>query len=117
MFDPTIRSNRGPTSLSRPRRPLIVAKPAWRAGEQRRRRPLSSKPEAVRQRKTRRRRRVGLALFKLYLPYERLARVVRVREGLLPDAPVSRRAIRKNLAAGIEWWMTPWLNLNKQRHE
>jgi hypothetical protein len=80
-----------------------------------RRRPLSAKPDAIRQRKSRGRQRVGLALFKLYLPIERLELVVRARSNLPPDALVSKREIRKALTEGIEWWSSPWLNLKRHK--
>jgi hypothetical protein len=78
-----------------------------------RRQPLSTTPAAVRARRRRQRRRAGLLCFTLPLSVEKLERVVRAREGLPTNAPVTKQQIHRALAEGIEWWSSPWLTLRR----
>ena len=83
------------------------SRPARHAGD------VGKSPAARRQKRLRARRKAGLAIFSLTLPVSRLEQVVRARENLPADAPVSRRQIKRTLLEGIEWWSRPWITLRR----
>jgi hypothetical protein len=64
---------------------------------------------ARRARRARARRKAGMAVFSLPLPVKRLERVVRERERLPANAPVTKQQIHRALIDGISWWSTPWI--------
>jgi hypothetical protein len=68
---------------------------------------------ARRQRRLRARRKAGLAVFALPLKVKRLEAVVRAREHLADNAPVSKRQIRVALIEGFEWWSQPWITARR----
>jgi hypothetical protein len=72
---------------------------------------MPDRTAARRNRKLRRRRKAGLVCFDLPLPVKQLEEVVRARENLPVNAPVSRRQIYQALVDGIGWWSKPWIAL------
>jgi hypothetical protein len=50
-----------------------------------------------------------MAVFSLPLPVKRLERVVRERERLPANAPVTKQQIHGALVDGISWWSMPWI--------
>jgi hypothetical protein len=80
-----------------------------------RRRPLSAKPAAIRQRKSRAKRRNGLRSFRLYLPEKKIIEAVKVRDAFPAEATPTQQQIDRALTEVLEWWSTSWRNL-KKRH-
>ena len=78
-----------------------------------RRRPLSEKPDAVRQRASRRKREAGFRSVRLYVPIARIAAAVKRRENLSLD-PTEQQIIQV-LTEALDWWSQNWINLKRHK--
>jgi hypothetical protein len=70
----------------------------------------SQNPAAKRQRRSRAMQRKGLRSFRVYVPVQQLAEVVRLRKGLTKTSSPTQAQMERAIREGFEVWFENWVS-------